>query len=96
MYCDRRLLILIVPVLCFLLLTTGLYLGHDHLSQITKLHIPFLDQSDHAADNQAEAAPETPNVAPPTTTTSASEENDLFAGIQDGNRLQTTCLTRPG
>ncbi|EEY20744.1 alpha-1,3-mannosyltransferase CMT1 [Verticillium alfalfae VaMs.102] len=53
MHHDRRFLLLIVPVVIFLLLAASLYLGSDHLTLISGLHVPFL--SHWQPENQPES-----------------------------------------
>jgi alpha-1,3-mannosyltransferase len=95
MHRDRRLLILIVPVLVFLLLATGLYLGHDHLSRITKLHIPFLSDDDPTGSDAAQAT--APTTTPSTATSIATSaptptptppKDTPLSGIKDGQSQQ--------
>ncbi|KAH6695172.1 alpha-1,3-mannosyltransferase CMT1 [Plectosphaerella plurivora] len=91
MHRDRRLLILIVPVLCFLLLATGLYLGQDHLSRITKLHIPFLSKGD--TNEESKPAPSiAASTSTPTPTPTPPAEAPL-SGIKDGAILSAERIT---
>lgn len=42
---HRKLLLLLVPTVCILLVATSLYLGREHLTRLPSLHIPFFDGS---------------------------------------------------
>lgn len=70
MYRDRRTLLLIVPVLAFLMVATGLYLSSDYLSRVVlpKLHIPLADSSHElptpdVSSHKLLAAATTPDLA---------------------------------
>ncbi|KAL2753110.1 glycosyltransferase family 69 protein [Sodiomyces alcalophilus JCM 7366] len=53
---HRKLLFLLVPTVCILLVATSLYLGREHLTRLPNLHIPFFDGS---TSGDAEVIPET-------------------------------------
>lgn len=70
MYRDRRTLLLIVPVLAFLMVATGLYLSSDYLSRVVlpKLHIPLVESSHELptpdiSSHELLAAAPTPDLA---------------------------------
>jgi hypothetical protein len=70
MYRDRRTLLLIVPVLAFLMVATGLYLSSDYLSRVVlpKLHIPLAESSHELptpdiSSHELLAAAPTPDLA---------------------------------
>lgn len=66
---HRRLLFLLVPALCLLLVTTTLYLGRDRLTRIPALHLPFPHK---AAPSTSSASNAEQIVATPTSSLAAS------------------------
>ncbi|ROT36122.1 hypothetical protein SODALDRAFT_337264 [Sodiomyces alkalinus F11] len=48
---HRKLLLLLVPTVCILLVATSLYLGHDHLTRLPKLHIPNRTSAIHTCNH---------------------------------------------
>ncbi|KAF4976295.1 hypothetical protein FZEAL_7011 [Fusarium zealandicum] len=63
---HRKLLVLIVPTLCFLLVATSLYLGRQHLTRLSNLYLPL----QHAAPATLTTTPTSTTI----TTTSISPE----------------------
>lgn len=73
---HRRLLFLLVPALCLLLVTTTLYLGRDRLTRLPALHLPFPHK---AAPLTSSASNAGQIVATPTSSLAASATTSATA-----------------
>ncbi|KAM5345010.1 hypothetical protein ACJ41O_010872 [Fusarium nematophilum] len=89
---HRKILVLILPAFCFLLIATSLYLGRDHWTRLSGLYSPRQGQPKTAAASIPSATPTSTKAAATTTTspdtTSASHpKNDTALSISNGTIL---------
>lgn len=80
---HRKLLVLVLPTLCFLLIATSLYLGRDHLTRLSDLYLPFRHETtpSEAATTSTSASI---SIATTITTTNAIPEQINTPTITQG------------
>lgn len=90
---HRRLLFLLVPALCLLLVTTTLYLGRDRLARLPAVHLPFPHK---AAPSTSSASNAEQIVATPTSSLAASTTTSATASATAITILNGTVLSASG